>query len=231
MTIFFDIDDTLYDRGLPFIQAAQEFFNGAAADPRKAYRACSARGNEVFLPSQRGEITMGEMYIYRWCKGFADVGIPMTPEEALAFQKLYRQKQECITISPVIEEMLRDCSEHADGLGILTNGPSEKQWMKIRQLGLERFMDRSMIIVSGDVGMDKPDPAIFRLAEQRSGKRPEELLYVGDSLKNDIYPASACGWHTVWCNRDALPVPVDLHADAIIVTDDALAAEIKKAFA
>lgn len=227
MTVFFDVDDTLYDRGQPFIAAAQEFFSGTVADPRKAYLACSARGNEVFLPSQRGEISMEEMYIYRWSKGFADVGLSITPAEALDFQKLYRRKQDCITLSPIIEALLRDCAESADGLGIITNGPSENQWKKIRCLGLERFVKRDLIIISGDIGIDKPDAAIFRLAEQRSGKRPEALAYVGDSLKNDIYSAAACGWKTIWFHRDALPVPSDLHTEAVVETEEELAAEVR----
>lgn len=228
MTVFFDIDDTLYDRGLPFIATAQEFFHDTVADPRKAYRACTSRGNEVFLSSQRGEISMDEMYIYRWCKGFADVGISITPKEALDFQRLYRQNQDRITLSSVIEEMLQYCSQNADGLGIISNGPSEKQWNKISRLGLERFIARDMMIISGDIGIDKPDAAIFRLAEQRSGKRPDELLYVGDSLKNDMYSAAACGWHTIWFNCDVLPVPTDIHADAIVETQENLAEEIRR---
>lgn len=228
MTIFFDIDDTLYDRGLPFIAAAQEYFSGAVADPRKAYRACAERGNEVFLPSQRGEISMDEMYIYRWSKGFADVGVTISPKEALEFQSLYRRKQDTIDLSPVMEAVLRHCAASADGVGIISNGPSEKQWMKIERLGLERFMDRSMIIISGDIGIDKPDAAIFRLAEQRSGKDPAELIYVGDSLHNDMYSAAACGWRTVWFNRDFLPVPADLSADAIVETEEALLAAVKR---
>jgi len=214
MTVFFDLDDTLYDRGLPFIEAVREFFGDTVADPRLAYRVCSVRSNEVFLPSQRGEITMDEMVIYRWCRGFADLGITISAEEALSFQKLYRSRQDCITLSPVLETMLRDCAARADGIGVLTNGPSEKQWNKLQRLGLLRLIPRERILVSGDIGIDKPDPAIFRLAEKCSGAGPAQLLYVGDSLSNDIIPASLCGWYTLWFNREAKPVPPELRIDA-----------------
>lgn len=216
MIIFFDVDDTLYDRGLPFIAAAKELLGDTVPDLREAYRCCSIRSNEVFLPSQRGEITMDEMYIYRWGKGFADVGIRISDEEALEFQRLYRLQQDHITISPEIKALLQKCRERADGLGVITNGPSDKQWNKVQRLGLEQFMDRRNIIISGDVGIDKPDPAIFRLAEQRAGASPKDLLYIGDSLANDIIPAAACGWHTLWYNSTRVPVPADLPAGTVI---------------
>lgn len=227
MTIFFDIDDTLYDRSLPFKAAAREFFQGAVPDLNDAYRRCRARGDEVFHASQRGDISMDEMYIYRWGRGFADIGISISPEEAIGFQRLYRRNQDSITLSPVIEDMLRYCSGHT-GIGIITNGPSEKQWNKIFRLGLERFVPREMIIVSADVGIDKPDPAVFRIAETRSGADPEELLYVGDSLDNDIFSAEACGWRTLWYNREALQIPEGIHPVGIVGNEDELSSEMKK---
>lgn len=230
MTIIFDMDDTLYDRGMPFVAAVREFFSEPIKNPREAYRTCTARGNEVFLPSQRGEISMDEMYIYRWGKGFADVGVRISAEEALGFQAVYRRKQHDIEMSPVIEKMLEICKKNAEAVGMITNGPSDKQWGKINSLGLEKYLDREITVISGDVKLDKPDPAIFRLAEARSGKQPEELIYVGDSLYNDIYPAAACGWRTIWFNRDGSPVPADVHIDIIVETEEQLLDEISKLF-
>ena len=227
MTIFFDIDDTLYDRSQPFRAAAKEFFQAAVPDLNDAYRKCCARGDEVFHASQRGEISMDEMYIYRWGRGFADAGISIAPGEALEFQRLYRRNQDYITLSPVIEEMLRYCSGKTD-IGIITNGPSEKQWNKIFRLGLERFVTREMMIVSADVGVDKPDPVIFRIAEKRSGADPGELLYVGDSLDNDIFSAEECGWHTLWYNRKGLQTPEGIHPVGIVRNEEELAEEVKR---
>jgi 2-haloacid dehalogenase len=40
------------------------------------------------------------------------------------------------------------------------------------------------IVVSGDVGLIKPDPAIFRLLIERRRIAPERALFIDDSLKN-----------------------------------------------
>jgi putative hydrolase of the HAD superfamily len=47
---------------------------------------------------------------------------------------------------------------------------------------------------------------------------PHEVVYVGDSLDDDIVPATAAGLRTVWLNRSGAPTPPDLRCDAVIGT-------------
>jgi HAD superfamily hydrolase (TIGR01509 family) len=53
-----------------------------------------------------------------------------------------------------------------------------------------RFAD---IVISGDVGLAKPDPRIFELTARRTGLAPAELLFVDDSRTNTD-AAAACGF-------------------------------------
>ena len=200
-SIYFDLDDTLYDRSEPFKQAFLEHFPDQAGIARQAYWDCEKRGNEVFLPSQRGEITMDEMYIYRYQKGLADVGIMITPEEALKFQKVYRERQKEICLGAGVAELLDFCCANFRTVGLITNGPAEKQKGKVRTLGLSGWIPEERMLISGVVGIDKPDPAIFLMAEERSGTEPEKMIFVGDSIPNDITPAYKLGWKTIFLNR------------------------------
>lgn len=57
------------------------------------------------------------------------------------------------------------------------------------------------IVVSGRVGLVKPDPQIFHLMhveieKQLPGIRPDELVFIDDNLKN-AQAATALGWHGV----------------------------------
>ncbi|GJH22378.1 HAD family phosphatase [Caballeronia novacaledonica] len=57
------------------------------------------------------------------------------------------------------------------------------------------------IVVSGRVGLVKPDPQIFDLMrveieKQLPGIRPDELVFIDDNLKN-AQAAAALGWHGV----------------------------------
>ena len=49
------------------------------------------------------------------------------------------------------------------------------------------------IVISGDVGLSKPDPRIFELTARHAGLSPSELLFVDDSRTN-IDAAAACGF-------------------------------------
>ncbi len=50
----------------------------------------------------------------------------------------------------------------------------------LRDTGLERFFDR--VVISGEVGVEKPDPAILALALEQTDLRPADVAYVGDSV-------------------------------------------------
>jgi epoxide hydrolase-like predicted phosphatase len=57
------------------------------------------------------------------------------------------------------------------------------------------------VVISGEVGLRKPDPAIYRLAAQRLGVAPERLVLV-DDLPGNLKPARALGMTTI-AHRDA----------------------------
>lgn len=56
----------------------------------------------------------------------------------------------------------------------------------------------SGLIDSTVAGIRKPDSAIWKLAIDKAGVSPAEMLVVGDSMKNDILPAHSLGCPTVW---------------------------------
>lgn len=51
-------------------------------------------------------------------------------------------------------------------------------------------------VISGHVGVVKPDPRIYQILFERVGRRPEELLFVDDQLKN-IEAARALGMASI----------------------------------
>ena len=52
-------------------------------------------------------------------------------------------------------------------------------------------------VLSAQVKLVKPDPAIYRLACQRLGVEPGECLYVGDGGADELTGAAAVGMHAV----------------------------------
>lgn len=219
--IFFDLDDTIYDRGVPFRKTFAHFFGSADEQlAKQAYKTCSIRSNEVFEDSQKGRITMEEMYIYRYQRGLADVGITVTDEQALAYQKYYGLMQHSLEMTSTMERILNLCLAQYDAIGIITNGPGGHQREKLTCLGMERWVRPELIFISGEHGITKPDPRIFAMARSAAGISDRELIYVGDSYDTDIAAPAALGWTTIWLNKKGEPVPEGHPAPTHIVPDE-----------
>ena len=69
---------------------------------------------------------------------------------------------------------------------------------------LERFELGSyfgVVVGSADVGFSKPDLAIFEYALEKAGISPQEAIYVGDRIDNDMIPAKKLGMTTIWIRQ------------------------------
>jgi HAD superfamily hydrolase (TIGR01509 family) len=52
------------------------------------------------------------------------------------------------------------------------------------------------IVYSDEVGLLKPDPAIYRLTQDRLGVQPEEIVFLDDRPDN-VEAAARVGWHAI----------------------------------
>ena len=203
--IVFDVDDTLYNQMAPFQQAYAKNFASLSVDLTELYCARQKYSDAAFYYSQRGLMTQEAMQIYRMQAAFFSLGIEISDEAAWQFQMDYEQAQQEITLSPTIIKVLDYCQEQAIPMGIITNGPANHQQKKIDQLELERWIPREKQIISGAVGLKKPDKAIFDLAKKQMKLSGKKTYYVGDSFENDVLGAKNAGWQTIWLNRRQHP--------------------------
>jgi putative hydrolase of the HAD superfamily len=91
-------------------------------------------------------------------------------------------------------------SAHPDlKLGIVTNGEGEPQRAKLTAIGLADHFP--VLVASGEVGVAKPDPAIFTLACERLGVQPARTAHVGDRLDLDAHAAASAGLRGIWLDR------------------------------
>ena len=59
----------------------------------------------------------------------------------------------------------------------------------------------NFLITSEDAEANKPDPAIFMYAAEKLHVRTNEMLMVGDSIRDDILGAQQAGLSVIWINR------------------------------
>jgi len=121
------------------------------------------------------------------------------PDEALAAElnAFYLQHRfEGITPYPDVIPCL-DALRSRFTIGMISNGNGYPE-----RCG---FGDRfEFVVFSEDLGIRKPAPEIFREACRQGGFRPDEMAYVGDSLKADVAGAAGVGAISVWLNREGV---------------------------
>ena len=95
-------------------------------------------------------------------------------------------------------EALADLRRRGYRLGVITNwDPSARGILAAH--GLDGFFEQ--VVVSCEVGCEKPDRRIFDLAAGAAGVRPAECLYVGDNYYVDAVGARGAGMESVIVNR------------------------------
>src|SRR4051794_37277628 len=77
---------------------------------------------------------------------------------------------------------------------ILSNSADGARREEQRRYDFENLVDG--IVYSHEVGIAKPDPAVFRLTEQLLGVRPEAIVFVDDH-EGHADAARTHGWHAV----------------------------------
>lgn len=198
--LVFDVDDTLYEQIVPFESAYKSLFD-MDIDMEQFYLLSRHYSDVKFEASRNGEMTMDEYHIYRIQEAAKDLSVFLTDEQALNMQKKYKKNQQKLQMSNITISILELAKENNVKLGIITNGPSEHQWSKIKALGVERWIDKENIIVSGDYSINKPDVRIFEIMQEKLQLPIDSLYYIGDSLENDIIGANNAGWGEIWINR------------------------------
>jgi putative hydrolase of the HAD superfamily len=184
--IIFDFDDTLTDRGELYRRYCyyiiDKYFNlPDDADKEEMIREMCEWDNRGY--SDR--IAVNNRIIERW-------NLSVTAEQLQ--DELFHEGAKFT----VLEENVIETLEYLKGkykLGMVTNGSPVFQGNKIASSGLAKYFDD--IIISGNVGIHKPDKEIFLLSCAHLGVLLQEAVYVGDQMYNDIGGAENAGMTAV----------------------------------
>lgn len=121
----------------------------------------------------------------------------LTPEmlapmaEELSF--LYDYERVRVMRRPGMKETLEELKAMGLRLGVISNIISVSVVPHfLKEYGVDDLMD--CVITSSVTGIRKPDPGIFRAAEEKLGLGPEELAYVGDTISRDVRGTRNAGW-------------------------------------
>lgn len=99
-----------------------------------------------------------------------------------------------------LEKVLEKMSEEFK-LGVVSNTSTDLPEITLKKLNLITYFD--VVVLSCRYGFRKPHPAIFNHAlESLGGIRPEEAVFVGNSLKFDVAGAKNSNITSIWLEED-----------------------------
>jgi len=84
-------------------------------------------------------------------------------------------------------------------LGMVTNGDGGMQREKLDRFALRPWFES--IVIEGDFGAGKPDPAVYRHVLAALEVAPSEAMMVGDNLEFDVVGPARLGVRGVWLDR------------------------------
>ncbi len=199
-TISFDGDGTLWDfeqvmrRSLRYaLDELQLYVPGEQSSQLTIEKMIQIRDN--IAEELKGKIVnLEQIRLIAFQKTLEHIGIKNDSLANRLNQIYLKHRFEDIELYPDVIDTL-DILAKKFRIGLLSNGNNYPE-----RCGLAEHF--SFIVFSQDYGVEKPDQRFFEIALEKAGCSHNELLHVGDSLKDDVYGAKNAGIKSVWLNRD-----------------------------
>ncbi len=203
-TLLLDLDHTLFDSDASEALAfAQALATVGVDQPARYFPTYDAINRGLWAAVERGELPTAAIKLVRWERLVAATELDADPQVlAEAFLIGMGQHGE---LYPGARDVLATLAARADlALGLVTNGLAEVQRARIARLELDAYFDA--VVVSSEVGVAKPAPAIFDVAFAQLDDPPRaSAVMVGDSLTSDLRGGRAAGIATCWFNPHGKP--------------------------
>ncbi len=108
-----------------------------------------------------------------------------------------------IRLYPHAVKVLRTLRTRRKGVYLLSNAQAAFTVPELNKLGLTKLFDG--IVLSSDVGVKKPDRAIFQHMFSKYGLCPKECMMIGNDDKADIQGAAAAGMQSRYIHTKISP--------------------------
>lgn len=211
--IFFDLDHTIWDFDKNAQETLTELYHqyelkSLGLNSCETFIERYTDNNQLLWADYHlGKITKETLRSERFSKTFIEMGI--APESVP-----HQFEEDYVRFSPN-KTNLFEGSEKVLGylqkkytLHIISNGFKETTLIKMDRCNLNPYFTN--VIISEDVGVNKPDKAIFEYALQKAGAKKENSIMIGDSIEADIRGAQDYGIKAIFFNPLKKEKPADV---------------------
>ena len=215
--LFIDLDDTLYDFTSNSVDAYREVY--ALMGYERWFRSFEhyyeiywARNKELWVLYGDGKITKDQLNAERYTHPLRMIGVPDAEAVGIRF---WEESMKRLPLGTKLMPHAREVLEYLKSryrIYILSNGFAELQARKMQSAGIAHYFDG--VVLSEDIGVNKPHRAIFEHALSVAGVAADRALMVGDNYEVDIKGAHGAGIDQVFYNVAG----VDISAEVLTPT-------------
>ena len=211
--VFFDLGGTLFSYGEvvkgtgPLIREAVQRL-GVTVERGEIGRAYREASRDAYLRHGKKPFYLHRDLFRDTFRGFARHLGQDPSEEFLSWfeEGQKRAMLERLLPRPDCHDTLRGLRERGLYLSIVSNIDDDYLFPMVERWGLEELLDDWTS--SEEARSCKPDRAFFDLALRKADRRPEEVIFVGDSPEHDIKGARAVGMTSVLIVDEGNPPPL-----------------------
>ena len=143
-------------------------------------------------------------------------GAPADIATVATFARVFRRASTVnLTRRPYADSLLRRLRDQRVRLGLVSNTEGILTREDLDQLQFWEFFDA--IVLSSEVGAEKPEPEVLRIALRRLGGASASAVMVGDTWETDVLAAERAGMRAVYLD-DAQGLGSWVHHSARIVS-------------
>jgi 2-haloacid dehalogenase len=200
--ILFDADNTLFDFNQAETAALVDTFHDLGLAYRESFAGLYRQINAaIWSEFEQGQITSTDLRVERFVRLIQAAGIP---SDAATFSRAYLLNlARGSLLLPGAEELVKTL-RGAYRLGLVTNGLLDVQRPRLRASPIADCFE--VVVISDEIGAQKPDGAFFEVAFEKMGQPPRRaVLLVGDGLSADIHGGNGFGLDTCWYNPAGKP--------------------------
>ena len=211
--IFFDLDHTIWDFDRNAHETLTELYEqyelkAKGLDSCELFIETYSENNQLLWAQYHlGKITKETLRSKRFHETFIQLGIApeSIPQEFESdYVRLSPTKRNLFAGSEKVLTYL----QKKYTLHIISNGFKETTLTKMDLCNLNPYFCN--VIISEDVGVNKPDKAIFEYALNKAGAKKEESIMIGDSIEADIRGAQDYGIKAIFFNPLNKEKPADV---------------------
>nr|WP_318383097.1 pyrimidine 5'-nucleotidase [uncultured Enterobacter sp.] len=198
--IFFDADETLFTFD-SFGGLQRMFLDYSVTFTAEDFQDYQSVNKPLWVDYQNGSITALQLQHQRF-EGWASKLNVAAGDLNAAF--LNAMAEICTPLPGALS--LLNALKGKVKLGIITNGFTALQEIRLERTGLRDYFD--LLIISEQVGVAKPHPHIFDYTLAQAGNPDRSrVLMVGDTAESDILGGINAGLSTCWLNANARALP------------------------